>query len=694
MVDIISQNTNNPSDSLFREKENDTNGILSSPRPQHKSIRTSPSLKIRGLRKHIPQRERYYTEDYALPNTCIGTSACDTLVHNVDLSVQQSPLSPFSSPRSTITAAANSTRFLRSRILDTIRNRTSSARHIIVDGHNDIDDTRSQSYENPSSLMEHESYKQDQRDQQLQQATNDSNIQSLKHCIDQLNLSPSVPTTPRTIDTTTTIATPICYQMTSDENPFKAGIVEQVLNDHVLPPLPLSSTINQLPNAEAETDTDVESIVSLSSSAISTISSDSARRYNSGPVSGATASMFPPLEIRCSTMKRKKRSDEARFENLPATQPGDNPSSIGVKNHTWYSSWVTSADSMPLSSNTRTDGMSSGDTKSRPLYIQTSPVTANRNNVSMFRLNAPKHKVMPIVSVQAKVLSPTYSKNVFKPIQESAGDENGNDDDRSSPPIRSQKTLAHGDAKSFVRISTGSPSVPLTQTTRSKTVSASVNDPGRNDIFRKRQSQTQQRPPDYQRRATTGSRTVPRRQFPRLSIGAGNLRRASAVTASTSVDDTCLDRTADDHNDPLLRNVPRRRASPSTKSVFSFGSIVGQSLSSLPTPTPPTSSVGSQSAPSASIKSFPTPTQLAAGADVNGDDGRIGNECSPKSIPRRKLAPFHNEMDYYWKQTKNRLLKVEKPSSINSLQRNPSGCLAWSSRAILNSNDEQNNLIV
>jgi hypothetical protein len=663
MADVISQNTNTPSDSFFRQKENDTNGILLAPRPQHKSIRTSPSLEIRGLRKHIPQRERYYTEDYARPNTCTGTSACDTFVHNVDLSVHQSPLSPFSSPRSTINAAANSTRFLRSRILDTIRNRTSSARHIIVDGHNDIDDARSQSYENPSSLMEHESYKQDQRDQQLQQATNHSNIQSLKHCIDQLNLSPSVPTTPRTIDTTTTIATPIatpiCYQMTSDENPFKTGIVEQVVNDQVLPPLPLSNTINPLPNAKAETDADVESIVSLSSSAISTISSDSARRYNSGPVPGATAAMFPPLEIRCSLMKRKKRSDEARGENLPATQPGDTPSSINVKNHT--------ADSMPLSSNTRTDGMSFGDTKSRPLYIQTNPVTANRNNVSMFRLNAPKHKVMPIVSVQAKVLSPTSSKNVFKPIQESSGDENGNDDDCSSSPVRSRKTLAHGEAKSFVRISTGSPSVPLTQTTRSKTVSASVNDPGRNDIFRKRQSQTQQRPPDYQRRATTGSRTVPRRQFPRLSIGAGNLRRASAVLASTSVDDTCLDRTTDDHNDPLLRNVPRRRASPSTKSVFSFGSIVGQSLSSPPTLTPPTSSVGSQSAPSASIKSFHTP---------NDDDGKIGNECSPKSTPRRKLAPFHNEMDYYWKQTKNRLLKVEKPSSINSLQRNTSGCLA------------------
>jgi hypothetical protein len=147
------------------------------------------------------------------------------------------------------------------------------------------------------------------------------------------------------------------------------------------------------------------------------------------------------------------------------------------------------------------------------------------------------------------------------------------------------------------------------------------------------------------------------------------------------------------HDDPLLRNIPKRRVSQSNKSVFSFGSLVGQSTATSSTTMPLWSGAVSISSPADTWKESPnssqskrTPVVTTMGSDVTGvTQEEVQNEPI-KDTPKiqKKPTPFYNEVDYYWKPTTKQLFAtsttkakiVEKPNSITSLQRNVSGCLA------------------
>ena len=710
---INESSTNHLSDTLYRQSINiDTVCTITPPPPpllqqqqqqQHErntmiGIGTSPLIKIRSLRKRIPQRGRYYTEDYALPNYCVAPK-CDTMLY-MDPSVQapSPPSLSFSSPRSTITATANSSRFLRCRILNTIRHHNISTKHIIID--NDIDgsyndDARSsQSYDIPSSLDEDESAKQDQHERiQSMSLQNASDIQSLTDCIEQLHLIPT-PIAPQTTDSRTAMCTPICYQMTTNENPFEMVITE--------PPT------NIEPMNENNDDC---STTSTTSSDISSISNDSAKRINHEPIH-TNVPLFPPLEIRCHRLSRKfgcLRNTTYNEAKVSMSQGKKVPSTSAATNETWYNSWVANADPLtpPLTQ------AASTPRNSRPPHIQTFPDTSHTHSV-LFRLDAPKNNIarrreVPIRhldTVHGDVsLSPIYCKSVFKPIREKSSDEDEGEEDGSLSPILFLTSQARVDREIPVLMtSTFKPKHVM----RSKTTGAIVNEhvTSRDDIFRKRPSQ--QHPPQLSR----NTRMIPRRQFqrtlilssngttirkpmtiqvPSKSLPTGqptNLRRGSVLSSTifgrngtgSSTDDKNGTIVDDYSNDPLLRNIPRRRVSQANKSVFSFGSIVGQSTvsssSSFFFTTAPRSFHGADSS-----VSKPSATSKLSSMEMKSTSS--SHECDgvvPKQ--RTKPTPFHkNEMNFYWKQTKKRLFTpsskvVEKPNSITSLQRNTSGCLA------------------
>jgi hypothetical protein len=158
---------------------------------------------------------------------------------------------------------------------------------------------------------------------------------------------------------------------------------------------------------------------------------------------------------------------------------------------------------------------------------------------------------------------------------------------------------------------------------------------------------------------------LPSKSLPNAQQQYATPRRVSELstsmdgkTATTSGND---DGTVEYSNDPLLWNIPRRRISQSTKSVFSFGSIVGQSSTSFVAATTSAASESTQLL----LQSFhtppnlPSPLSLSLGStatasskrhvegDCHGWDEKV--EHGSKSMPRKKTAPFHNEMDDYWK---------------------------------------------
>lgn len=729
---VVESSTNNIPNSLYRP--------TSPPPPQQRTnmLGTSPLLKIRGLRKRIPQRDRYYTEDYALQNYCDKQKCDPTLNKDPSVQIPAPPSFLFSSPRSTITAAASSTRFLRSHFLGTIRNQNSTKDIIIDDNQcDDVDvDARSQSFEVPLSLLDHESHNQDQAKRIEAVTYNVPDIQIWKGCMEQLHTT-ATPTTPKTSDTRTT-CTPICYEMTNDENPFVLGIDESMTKVQApLPPLSSSIDIEPMKNDTIRNNKDVEysSTLSLTVSVVSTISSDSVRRFNNEPID-TSAPMFPPLEIRCHhrISKYVHRNDSKHTKSKEIQVP-----SIGVAvNHNWYDSWVANVEPSKAAVSTPTDEVAVKNV--RPPDIQTIQDPSLDHSMLLFRLNAPKNnavrrevpvRLVDIVSGDNK-LSPLYAKSAFKPIREKSSETNDDDDHDSGSAILFATSLAHSNCVAPAGVAILPASFKPSHVTKSKTTGAIGNDrmTNRNDIFRKRtsyQQTPQQRETASTNRETNSSRVIPRRQFQRTSFnsinnslrkpmsiqipsksvptgqpnGTANLRRESILSSSTFGGES---RTS--HNgmnkgtimesirdDPLLQNIPRRRVSQNSKSVFSFGSIVGQSTassSSFLTKPQSLSRSANVSTPAAKGKPSPMsslskkiPSVLRNECDVEGgcddDAGFVPKEYSPKI--RTKTTPFYNEMDYYWKQTKKRLFTtttkvVEKPNSMTSLQRNPSGCLA------------------
>jgi hypothetical protein len=145
-------------------------------------------------------------------------------------------------------------------------------------------------------------------------------------------------------------------------------------------------------------------------------------------------------------------------------------------------------------------------------------------------------------------------------------------------------------------------------------------------------------------------------------------------------------------NDPLVGRLPRRRDPALASSVFSFGSIVGESTMITPM------SFGSSESSSSfymtehrSAKNPPrresqpptTPLRLpVANVDIREDDEGEKYDHPMKvfetfmqcehSRQYRKKTPLQNDLDYYWRQTKRFWYPGEKPVA---LQRNRSGCL-------------------
>lgn len=189
------------------------------------------------------------------------------------------------------------------------------------------------------------------------------------------------------------------------------------------------------------------------------------------------------------------------------------------------------------------------------------------------------------------------------------------------------------------------------------------------------------KPPTPQNRA----KTITSHMIRRPSSSPQKIRKPRIVQkARTSPPGATEDLAA---NDPLIIGLSRRRDPETAVSVFSFGSIVGESTMITPMSLGSFDSSSlsfymterrSPKKPQKNVSALPQTTLRlpVPNAEIRDDEGdhpmKVFEALHQREHHVRKKTPLQNDMEYYWRQTKRFWNTSERPVA---LLRNRSGCL-------------------